>query len=366
MISKLATLGHRARALLIGLGAFATGVGVYAAWQVIDTENKWFVFLPWLFAGAIPVAVIGAWWLWWQLPKQQADRLQFAIRDPKARADVEDNFRKTIGQLLGGAAVLLGAGLAYLQFVGQQRASGDLLISNQVSKGFEQLGGDKVEIRMGGIYSLEGVMNTSAHYHRPILETLSAFIRDHTKIDTVETSEGPPSADVQSALTVIGRRIIIERRLDLQQVHIPQADLAGSNLSHAFFMRADLHGSNLIRADLSSTNLLGANLSGAELTGADLHHSVLLYTNLSNAILNGARLRDAFLVSATLSNAKLIEADLTGAMLVRANLGNALMGKAQLNRADLRGAQNLSQTQLDTACGTDAKLDRPLTIKPCP
>jgi hypothetical protein len=33
--------------------------------------------------------------------------------DPKARADIEDNFRKTIGQALGGIFVLLGAGLAY-------------------------------------------------------------------------------------------------------------------------------------------------------------------------------------------------------------------------------------------------------------
>jgi uncharacterized protein YjbI with pentapeptide repeats len=44
------------------------------------------------------------------------DRLRLTIRDPKARADVEDNFRKTIGQLIGGAAVLIGAALAYVQF----------------------------------------------------------------------------------------------------------------------------------------------------------------------------------------------------------------------------------------------------------
>jgi hypothetical protein len=35
------------------------------------------------------------------------------LGDAKARADVEDNFRKTSGQLIGGAAVLVGAGLAY-------------------------------------------------------------------------------------------------------------------------------------------------------------------------------------------------------------------------------------------------------------
>src|SRR5260370_36234569 len=93
---------------------------------------------PWWLIGIfVAAALVGAWWLWWQLPKRQADR--FEVSDTKARADVEDNFRKTIGQLLGGAAVLIGAGLAYLQFQQQQRAAHDLLISNQVAKGFELL-----------------------------------------------------------------------------------------------------------------------------------------------------------------------------------------------------------------------------------
>ena len=87
-------------------------------------------------------------------------RLALKIRDPKARADTEDNFRKTVGQALGGAAVLIGAGVAYLQFTQQQQASHDLLISNQVAKGFEQLAGKKIAMRLGGIYALEGVMNT--------------------------------------------------------------------------------------------------------------------------------------------------------------------------------------------------------------
>jgi hypothetical protein len=47
--------------------------------------------------------------------------LSLKIRDPKARADLEDGFRKTIGQLLGGAAVLVGAGLAWLQWQGAQQ-----------------------------------------------------------------------------------------------------------------------------------------------------------------------------------------------------------------------------------------------------
>jgi len=146
-------------------------------------------------------ALFGAWWLWWRLPKRQVDQRRFVIRDPKARADLEDNFRKTMTQLLAGLATLFAgivalsaAVIAYLQLSQQQKASHELLISNQVSKGFEQLGSDKPAIRLGGIYALEGVMNTSEEYHKPVLEALSAFVRDSTR---TETSDGPPATDIQ-------------------------------------------------------------------------------------------------------------------------------------------------------------------------
>jgi hypothetical protein len=100
---------------------------------------------------------------------------RFEISDPKALADVEDNFRKTISQLiasavtlLGGAAVLIGAWLAYSEtqqtIEASRKQAGDQLISQQVSKGFEllgQAGNDKKVVRLGGIYALEAVMNTS-------------------------------------------------------------------------------------------------------------------------------------------------------------------------------------------------------------
>jgi hypothetical protein len=63
--------------------------------------------------------------LWWWLPKWQVNLLE--ILDAKARADVEDNFRKTIGQLLGGAAVLIGTGFAYYQSQLAQQATHDQL-----------------------------------------------------------------------------------------------------------------------------------------------------------------------------------------------------------------------------------------------
>ena len=190
------------------------------------------------------VLVAAIWWLWWRLPKRQVRGLDIQIHDPKARADTEDNFRKTVGQALGGAAVLIGAGAAYLQFTQQQQASRDLLISNQVAKGFEQLAGKETTMRLGGIYALEGVMNTSSEYHQPVLEALCAFVREGTIGMIVNET---PATDIQAALTVIGRRKEGAGRVDLSRAIVPRADLRGANLSGADLSGANLSGANLTR-----------------------------------------------------------------------------------------------------------------------
>jgi hypothetical protein len=78
--------------------------------------------MPWLTVGLVALAIgIGAaaLMLWWQLPRQQMENL--GLENPKERADVEDNFRKTFGQLLGGVAVLVGAIFAYFQFLSSSK-----------------------------------------------------------------------------------------------------------------------------------------------------------------------------------------------------------------------------------------------------
>jgi uncharacterized protein YjbI with pentapeptide repeats len=54
-----------------------------------------------------------------------------------------------------------------------------------------------------------------------------------------------------------------------------------------------------------------------------------------------------------------------------ANLSDADLSRANLSGADLGGvflggARNMTQEQLDVACGTGAKLPARLTLKPCP
>ena len=58
-------------------------------------------------------------WLWWRLPQRQVARSALRIRDPMARTDVEDNFRKTVEHALGGAG-RCGHGVSTVHTADQQ------------------------------------------------------------------------------------------------------------------------------------------------------------------------------------------------------------------------------------------------------
>jgi hypothetical protein len=71
--------------------------------------------------GVIILAAAGV--VWWFVPKWQAKHLSAEIQEAKDRANLEDNYRKTVGQMLGIVITLGGAGLAYNQ-PGAERNSG--------------------------------------------------------------------------------------------------------------------------------------------------------------------------------------------------------------------------------------------------
>ena len=154
---------------------------------------------------------------------------------------------------------------------------------------------------------------------------------------------------------------------DLRGANLFGADLSNAILSDADLSDADLNSANLSKAALRGALLFGAHLSGANLRGAKLTNADLSGAKLTNADLSGANLTDVnqdvfFTPPIDLSNANLSRATLTNANLTNANLSGA-----DLSSADLSNAKNLTQMQVDEACGdANTKLPEGLTLKPCP
>ncbi|WP_170185241.1 pentapeptide repeat-containing protein [Saccharothrix texasensis] len=191
-------------------------------------------------------------------------------------------------------------------------ASREAQFTDRYTKAIDQLdktGADHLQARLGGIYALERLGKDSARDQPAINEVLSAFIRSTTPPPettwpktTPSCPDKPVATDVQTALTVLGRR-------DFGDDEGVYPDLSGACLR-----RADLRGANLAGANLSNASLSGSDLTGAWLTAANLRnarfdsedspHTSLIDANLKGADLSGAKFDGAYLGGADLTMTK--------------------------------------------------------------
>lgn len=220
---------------------------------------------------------------------------------PKTPGDRKDVLQ-TLAQVVGGAALLIGLVFTWRSLRlnqqtleetqrGQQRTL-ELTEEGQITERFtravDQLGSDKLEIRLGGIYALERIARDSERDYWPIMEILTAYIRTNAPVPeqspaeaSTEASErSQPPADIQAILTVLRRRDCWyghgeEQPLNLRRTSLAHVSLSGIHLECADLSDANLHGAFLFGADLHRADLRGANLT---------HAFVLSWAHLDSAI----------------------------------------------------------------------------------
>jgi uncharacterized protein YjbI with pentapeptide repeats len=318
-----------------------------------------------------------------------------------------------MAQILGGTALLLGLYFTWRTL--QVNREGQ--ITDRFTHAIEQLGktddkGNRLfEIRLGGIYALERIARESEEDYWPIMEVLTAYVRQHAhssrpeegyggdadsaaKAKSVEDSNGEsetkevstPAPDIQAIITVLWRRTRSYGQgepdiLDLHETDLARADLPGANLTGADLSRTNLSRTNLSNADLSNANLSKANLTGADLSGANLTEARLLEADLGAASLPEANLSNTLLLGANLSDANLIGVNFREAYLTRETYSDANTRKVlvetftveppsanrqmgtggtfsveNLSDANLTGA-NLTRADLSEAYLSQAQLD---------
>lgn len=301
-----------------------------------------------------------------------------------------------LGALLAPPFILIKAWVNERQTTATEQG----LITDRFTRAVEQLGAMRdvkdretgnehsepnIEVRLGALYALERIAQDSERDHIPIMETLCAYIRENAPgkdlpnlMDsewepmpdemTKEEREArekaryerfgkysmesqafqkaqslePPRPDIQTALTIIGRRSIRRQVYETEQ-------------NPAY--RLDLRTANLQRADLNGLARNTALLTGARLEGADLGESRLEWADLGEARLEGANLSAARLEGANLSNARLEGANLSGARLKSADLARCIFARMRARSADFTDANDMTQDQVNALFGdTETKI----------
>ncbi len=251
----------------------------------------------------------------------------------KDRFAIKNDVTKTTAQILGGAFFLFGLYFTWSNLVATQEKN----ITDLYTKAIEQLGSDRLEVRLGGIYALERIARQSEKDHGTIMEVLIAYVRENapwppetlaearkkrswakTKDEKVSPPERwgeitiKPDADVQAVLTVIGRRSRTYEKGEKKFLDLRKTDLRGAELRDAH-----LEGANLVKAHLEGADFWKARLEGAKLRYADLKKAEFWEAHLDGADLMFAHLEGAHFWKAHLEGANFQNTDLR---LVRGGL----------------------------------------------
>lgn len=298
------------------------------------------------------------------------------------RSDREDiiPIATFVGATVLAYAALKQASTASRRHYAQTEADRKRRITDSFTKAVEQLGSDKLEVRVGSIFALERLSYESPLEHYTIMEVLAAFVRERMQYTAIAArlserayflwlQAGRPEGRseefwveavrlerLEEAPTDIAAILKVMKRswefwepeghraplLELSGAYLRKAELGGMPLK-----RSDLHAAHLEEACLFAAHLEEAYLSHAHLEGADLQRAHLEGAHLNHAHLEGANLTGAHLEGASLGRAYLEGADLTG---------------AHLEGAELLTAVGLTDCQLIVAVG-DGKTLLPRRIK---
>ena len=290
-------------------------------------------------------------------------------------AQTRNAVRTTLVQAIGGALLIVSGGIAWAQVQTARRGQ----LTDRLTKSVDQLGNEKREVRLGGIYALRQVAD-SPQYTRAVAEVLLAYLKT-ASLNSGKQDNGKPTQDSRSVpqvqrqkkssnnvsltdsssanwadLQAVLRILVTDKlwlrseagRLDLSSISVPFAPLEGADLNGSIMADASLTNAHLRGAHLAEANMEDIDLEHADLRGADLTGAALSRSNLSWALVSLSStpvgLEPAKLVNVQASHANFSDADLTGSDLSGGAFDHANLSRAILNSAKLRGAKFWTST----------------------
>jgi len=274
------------------------------------------------------------------------------------RAKAQGDFRGHLLQAFAGLVLIVGAYFTARTFALNREGQ----ITERFTRAVEQLANDEqLDVRLGGIYALERIARDSATHYEPVMEVLTAFLREHSRTrpeDRADPARGQdardsdlePRVDFQAVVTILGRR---DRRHEKPasrfRLNLRGVDLRGADFHEAHLERADFHEAHLEHAYFHE-----AHLEGADFREAHLEEAYFVAAYLEEALFHFAYLKKAIFHHAHLRGASFGEAHVEGASFVGADLGRNVFVNADLRGADFGEATGLRHNQLALAFTDDS------------
>jgi len=315
------------------------------------------IFLVFIFGALIFLAI-------WLIPEYLlSGRIQ--CLNTKDQIEVVNESRKTIAQIFGGLIILVGVYLTYKRVTALERnveIAQQGQITERFSRAIEQLGSERLAIRLGGIYSLERIAKESKKDFIPIMEVFSAYLRKNSPIWKSKPKEkaNEVAIDINAIITAIGRRSTEFHpenfKIDLNDVWINGLLLDDMNFSNISFINSDLSRSVLNDVILKNADLVNTNMEKFTSVGGDFRESFLFEVNMRDSHLDHSNLQGVLLDTCILKDIDFCQANLNDV-----DFGHANISGCDFRDANLIGIKLTNYNQFkDVKTLYNAKIDNKL------
>lgn|GEM_PF-1487610 len=201
-------------------------------------------------------------------------------------------------------------------------------ITERFNKAVEHLGNEKLSIRLGGIYALWRLIEEAPERDvESIVDILCAFVRHPTSDEDITHHESNVETDKSSDKKSKTLRPDVQTILTL---------LGKENAAYRSLMDGEI-----------SLNFGGADLRNSRLKAPNFRRAILAEADLSNSFIWHGDFLRANLSAANLSNSRLIRCNLSDATFRNVNFSKTKFSETNLTGANLQGAIDLFQAQID-------------------
>ena len=299
--------------------------------------------LSWvLILSAASLIGYGLWFFVGEFPKIN---IPSTLNEKEKRELINSN-RENVLKVIQTLAGLGFIGTAFLAWRNSQLTE-DKNVADRFTKAVEMLSDkERLEVRIGGIYTLERIAKDSKKDSIVVTKLLLAFvrrktresdyIRDHSpwlvdsecSIEDRINEENYPEEDIQICLEAVVSDSRINQNITLS---LDNANLQNANLFNYDLSNFSLKNTNLVLAFLQDSKLNGSLLIDTMLMKADLRYSefkkaVLVRVDFSNSDLRGADFREAHLEDVIFDGADVEGAIFEGATIKDNNYNEESQG----------------------------------------
>ena len=277
--------------MVFALIALAIGAAIATLWRAVTGDSGG------LSAGAVIVTVLGAPFVIWRAVVAQK------TVDIAEQSHITDQINTAVEGL------------------GAEKTVKRVVTNKDGTEVTRELTEPNLEVRIGAIFALERIARHHLTEHIQIMEILTAYIRHNApakdapdvkgwsqrfskwrKEHREAVAQNRPRADIQTALTVIGRRGPDQRQIERGD-GIAEDDFKTKwrfrlDLSETCLIGADLQDGHFARANFSDANAQGAYFTGVNAQGADFNWTDFLSARLQDIDLSETNLPTSQIASA--------------------------------------------------------------------